>query len=67
MYTSVEVCRLVGCSYRQLDYWTRVGYVTPRVPACGSGSRRMFDDGDLERAGELKRASDALRRGLAAV
>lgn len=67
MHTSAEVCRLVGCTYRQLDYWIRAGYVTPRVPACGSGSTRLFDDAGLERVAELKRVADAMRRGLAAV
>jgi hypothetical protein len=27
--SSPEVCELASCSYRQLDYWTRLGYLHP--------------------------------------
>lgn len=29
--SSLEVCDLVGCTYRQLDYWARQGLVCPSV------------------------------------
>lgn len=51
--SSFEVCRLVGCSYRQLDYWCRRGLVWPAQPARGSGSQRRFDDEDLAVIGAL--------------
>lgn len=38
-----QVCRAVGITYRQLDYWTRQGYIVPAVEASGSGSRRRYD------------------------
>ena len=43
-----EVCRIVGISYRQLDYWARTGLVTPSVrDATGSGSQRLYSFQDL--------------------
>jgi len=43
-YTSAEACNAAGITYRQLDYWTRSGYVTPvggrATP--GSGARRRW-------------------------
>lgn len=42
MLSTVQVCRVAGCSFRQLDYWVRVGAVRPEIPARGSGTHRMF-------------------------
>jgi len=43
-----EVCRLVGISYRQLDYWARTELVTPSIrDARGSGSQRLYSFQDL--------------------
>lgn len=33
-----------GVSYRQLDYWCRMGYITLATPAQGSGTRRLITD-----------------------
>lgn len=42
-YTSAEACNAAGISYRQLDYWTRSGYITPQGAAMpGSGARRRW-------------------------
>lgn len=45
-------CIAIGCTYRQLDYWIRAGHfgstIPARMSARGSGSRRRFDDADLE-------------------
>lgn len=46
-FSAIETARLAGCTYRQLDYWTRVGYVEPNVGARGSGSRRRFTGRDV--------------------
>jgi DNA-binding transcriptional MerR regulator len=57
-FTSHEVCRLTGCTYRQLDYWVRTGLVFPSVvEARGSGSRRIFSDDDMERVKRIRIAS----------
>ena len=47
-YRVPEVCRIVGISYRQLDYWARTGLVTPSIrDAKGSGSQRLYSFQDL--------------------
>jgi DNA-binding transcriptional MerR regulator len=47
-YRVPEVCRLVGISYRQLDYWARTDLVTPSVrEAGGSGTQRLYSFQDL--------------------
>lgn len=40
--TDLLLTRAGDISYRQLDYWVRKGYVQPRTPAIGSGSRRDY-------------------------
>lgn len=43
-----EVIKIVGITYRQLDYWARTGLVTPSVrDASGSGSQRLYSFQDL--------------------
>lgn len=43
-----EVTKIVGITYRQLDYWARTGLVTPSVrDASGSGSQRLYSFQDL--------------------
>jgi DNA-binding transcriptional MerR regulator len=57
-YRGPTVCRLVGISYRQLDYWARTGLVTPSVRAAdGSGS--LYSFGDLVELRIIKRLRDA--------
>src|SRR5215211_8557107 len=42
------VHKLVGITYRQLDYWARTGLVTPSVrDAAGSGSQRLYGFRDI--------------------
>lgn len=54
------VCRLVGITYRQLDYWARTGLVTPSVRAAdGSGSQRRYSFGDVVELRIIKRLLDA--------
>lgn len=43
-----QVCKIVGISYRQLDYWARTKLVEPSLrPAQGSGSQRLYSFADL--------------------
>lgn len=42
MLSALEVCRRTGCTYRMLDYWVRLGIVTPALDARGSGTQRRF-------------------------
>src|SRR5947199_5731354 len=47
-YRVPEVCRVVGISYRQVDYWARTGLVRPSVrDAGGSGTQRLYSFEDL--------------------
>jgi DNA-binding transcriptional MerR regulator len=55
-----EVQRLVGISYRQLDYWARTGLVRPSVrDADGSGSQRLYSFHDLLQLRIIKKLLDA--------
>src|SRR5438132_7538602 len=54
------VCRTVGISYRQLDYWARTQLVTPSVrDADGSGSQRMYSFNDVVQLRVIKKLLDA--------
>lgn len=47
-YSTREVCDIAGITYRQLDYWARMGLVVPSIDAArGSGSRRRFSNHDV--------------------
>lgn len=47
-YSTTEVCDAAGVSYRQVDYWCRLGLIHPScADARGSGSRRRFCGHDL--------------------
>jgi DNA-binding transcriptional MerR regulator len=59
-YRVPEVQRLVGISYRQLDYWARTGLVRPSVKdADGSGSQRQYSFHDLLQLRIIKKLLDA--------
>lgn len=50
-YSTNEVASLAGCSFRQLDYWSRNGVLEPSiVTAAGAGTRRAYSFADVERA-----------------
>ncbi|MGZ4104764.1 MAG: MerR family transcriptional regulator [Actinomycetota bacterium] len=54
------VCRTVGITYRQLDYWARTGLVTPSIrDADGSGSQRMYGFNDVVQLRVIKKLLDA--------
>ncbi len=55
-----QVCRLVGISYRQLDYWARTGLLTPSVASAkGSGTQRLYSYRDVLEIKVIKRLLDA--------
>jgi DNA-binding transcriptional MerR regulator len=59
-YRVPDVCRIVGISYRQLDYWARTGLVEPSIrKATGSGSQRLYAFEDVVRLRVVKRMLDA--------
>lgn len=46
--TAVDACRQTGITYRQLNYWDKIGLVHPSInQARGSGSRRVYSHRDL--------------------
>ena len=55
-----QVCKIVGISYRQLDYWARTGLVRPSIAdAKGSGTQRRYSYRDLLRLKVIKSLLDA--------
>lgn len=49
-FSTAEVAQRCGLSFRQLDYFVRHGVLEPSGPARGSGSYRVWSEGDLLRA-----------------
>jgi DNA-binding transcriptional MerR regulator len=59
-YRGPQATKIVGISYRQLDYWTRTGLVIPSVAeARGSGTQRLYSFNDLLQLKVVKSLSDA--------
>lgn len=58
-FRAPEAKRIAGISYRQLDYWTRTGLVTPSVnDAHGSGTQRVYSFQDLATLKVIKKLLD---------
>ena len=58
-YRGPAVCRVVGITYRQLDYWATTGLVEPSVrDAEGSGSQRLYSFEDIVTLKVIKRLLD---------
>jgi DNA-binding transcriptional MerR regulator len=70
-YRGPAVCTIVGISYRQLDYWTTTGLVSPSVrDADGSGSQRLYGFDDIVQLRIIKNLLDtgvSLQRIRAAI
>lgn len=59
-YRVPEVTRIVGISYRQLDYWARTKLVRPSIQdARGSGTQRLYSFQDLAVLKLVKRMLDS--------
>jgi DNA-binding transcriptional MerR regulator len=58
-YRGPQTCKIVGITYRQLDYWTRTALVTPSLQeAQGSGTQRLYSFNDLLQLKVIKGLSD---------
>ena len=58
-YRGPAVCKIVGISYRQLDYWTTTSLVRASVrDAVGSGSQRLYGFEDIVQLKLIKRLLD---------
>ncbi|HYY44908.1 MAG TPA: MerR family transcriptional regulator [Actinomycetota bacterium] len=59
-YRGPDACKIVGITYRQLDYWTRTGLVVPSVrEAQGSGTQRLYSFNDLLQLKVIKNLLEA--------
>jgi DNA-binding transcriptional MerR regulator len=59
-YRAPQVCKLVGITYRQLDYWARTGLIIPSMQqAHGSGSQRVYSFIDVVQLKVIKNLLDA--------
>jgi DNA-binding transcriptional MerR regulator len=59
-YGGPQVCKSVGISYRQLDYWARTDLLRPSlVDAAGSGTQRRYSYRDLVALKVIKSLLDA--------
>jgi DNA-binding transcriptional MerR regulator len=57
----MEVVAAAHVTYRQLDYWTRRGYVRPIEPTPGSGFPRQWTD---EEAAVVERIAGLVASGV---
>lgn len=59
-YSGTQTAKVVGISYRQLDYWARTDLIRPSLSdASGSGSRRRYSYGDLLELKAIKKLLDS--------
>ncbi|MCH8983346.1 MAG: MerR family transcriptional regulator [Acidobacteria bacterium] len=59
-FRAPQVCKLVGITYRQLDYWARTDLIRPSLrQASGSGSQRLYSFQDVVQLKVIKRLLDA--------
>jgi DNA-binding transcriptional MerR regulator len=68
-----DITHRLGITYRQLDYWSRQGWLRPATPANGSGTRREWTNDELAVAARMAKlvnaglppniAADAARKG----
>jgi DNA-binding transcriptional MerR regulator len=55
-----QVCKIVGITYRQLDYWARTDLIRPSIAdARGSGTQRRYSYRDLVELKVIKNLLDA--------
>ena len=59
-FSGTSAAKIVGITYRQLDYWARTDLVRPTLcDAAGSGSRRSYSYQDLLELRVIKSLLDA--------
>jgi DNA-binding transcriptional MerR regulator len=59
-YSGTQAAKVVGITYRQLDYWARTDLIRPSLAeATGSGSRRRYSYRDLLELRVIKTLLDA--------
>lgn len=59
-FSGTQAAKIVGITYRQLDYWARTDLIRPSLAeATGSGSRRRYSYRDLLELRVIKTLLDA--------
>jgi len=58
IYGTAEVCRQVGISLRQLEYWILIGIVSPRLEQHGLKFFKRFNEQDIEILKQIKLLTD---------
>jgi DNA-binding transcriptional MerR regulator len=59
-FSGTQTAKIVGITYRQLDYWARTDLLRPSLcEATGSGSRRQYSYRDLIELRVIKKLLDA--------
>jgi DNA-binding transcriptional MerR regulator len=58
LYGPNEVCRRVGLSPRQLEYWVLIGVVTPVIERHGTKLFRRFTDHEVRLLKRVKALTD---------
>ena len=59
-FSGTQAAKVVGITYRQLDYWARTDLIRPSLSdASGSGSRRKYSYSDLLELRVIKTLLDA--------
>lgn len=61
--TGQQLAEHIGVSYRQVDFWTRKGYLSATDPAPGSGHARDYPAGEIAIA---ERMAHLVRFGVTA-
>lgn len=57
-YGPTEVCKMVGISKRQLDYWILIGIISPRIEARGLKKFKRFIQYHIKILKEVKILTD---------
>ncbi len=58
-FRGTQVCKIVGITYRQLDYWARTGLLRPSLEeAKGSGTQRRYSYEDVVELKVIKQLLD---------
>lgn len=57
-YGTNEVCRLVGISSRQLEYWVLIGVVKPKFHPHGARLFKRFSEKDIQILKQVKGLTD---------
>lgn len=57
-YSTQDVCNATGASFRQIDYWSRIGLVEPYKNGSGSGTRRLYDQSNVDLIRAIKACVD---------